>query len=150
MRIFIDADACPVKDETYKVAGRYGLLTFVVSNSFIQIPQSALIKREIVDAGPDVADDWIAGEVQPGDIVITNDIPLADRVLKAGAAAIAPTGRAFTADSIGSALAQRSIMEHIRSTGEITGGPKPFAPSDRSRFLQALDAAVQRERRQRR
>lgn len=150
MRIFIDADACPVKDETYKVAGRYGLLTFVVSNSFIQIPQSALIKREIVDAGPDVADDWIAGEVQPGDIVITNDIPLADRVLKAGAAAIAPTGRAFTADSIGSALAQRSIMEHIRSTGEITGGPKPFAPGDRSRFLQALDAAVQRERRQRR
>ena len=150
MRIFIDADACPVKDETYKVAGRYGLLTFVVSNSFIQIPQSALIRREIVDAGPDVADDWIAGEVQPGDIVITNDIPLADRVLKAGAAAIAPTGRAFTADSIGSALAQRSIMEHIRSTGEITGGPKPFAPGDRSRFLQALDAAVQRERRQRR
>ena len=150
MRIFIDADACPVKDETYKVAGRYGLMTFVVSNSFIQIPQSALIKREIVDAGPDVADDWIAGEVQPGDIVITNDIPLADRVLKAGAAAIAPTGRAFTADSIGSALAQRSIMEHIRSTGEITGGPKPFAPGDRSRFLQALDAAVQRERRQRR
>jgi len=150
MRIFIDADACPVKDETYKVAARYGLKTFVVSNSFIQIPQSAMIERRIVDAGPDVADDWIAGEAQPGDIVVTNDIPLADRVLKAGAAAIAPNGRAFTADSIGSALAQRSIMEHIRSTGEITGGPRPFAAADRSRFLQALDEAVNRERRRRR
>jgi uncharacterized protein YaiI (UPF0178 family) len=147
MRIFIDADACPVKDEVYKVAARYGLNTFVVSNSFIQIPASALIERRIVDAGPDVADDWIAGEALPGDIVVTNDIPLADRVLKAGAAAIAPNGRAFTADSIGSALAQRSIMEHIRSTGEITGGPRPFAAADRSRFLQALDEAVNRERR---
>lgn len=150
MRIFIDADACPVKDETYKVASRYSLKTYVVSNSFIQIPQSSLIERRIVDAGPDVADDWIAGEAQPGDIVVTNDIPLADRVLKAGAAAIAPNGRAFTADSIGSALAQRSIMEHIRSTGEITGGPRPFAAADRSRFLQALDEAVNRERRKRR
>lgn len=150
MRIFIDADACPVKDETYKVAARYGLKTFVVSNSFIQIPASPLIERRIVDAGPDVADDWIADETQPGDICITNDIPLADRVLKAGGAAIAPNGRPFTSDSIGSALAQRSIMEHIRSTGEITGGPKPFAGADRSRFLQALDHAVQQERRRRR
>ena len=150
MRIFIDADACPVKDETYKVAARYGLKVFVVSNSFIQIPVSPLIERRIVDAGPDVADDWIAGEVVPGDIVVTNDIPLADRVLKAHAAAIAPNGRAFTPDSIGSALAQRAIMEHIRSTGEITGGPRPFAGADRSRFLQALDEAVNRERRKRR
>jgi uncharacterized protein len=149
-RIFIDADACPVKDEVYKVAARYGLMTFVVSNSFIQIPQSALIQRRIVDAGPDVADDWIADECQPGDIVITNDIPLADRVLKAGGAALAPNGRPFTSDSIGSALAQRSIMEHIRSTGEVTGGPRPFDRSDRSRFLQALDEAVQRQRRARR
>ena len=93
MRIFIDADACPVKDEVYKVAARYGLKTFVVSNSFIQIPLSPQIERRIVDAGPDVADDWIADEAQPGDIVVTNDIPLADRVLKAGAAAIAPNGR---------------------------------------------------------
>lgn len=150
MRIFIDADACPVKDETYKVAGRYGLKVFVVSNSFIQIPTSPLIERRIVDAGPDVADDWIAEQTQPGDICVTNDIPLADRVLKAGGAAVAPNGRPFTADSIGSALAQRSIMEHIRSTGEITGGPKPFAGADRSRFLQALDEAVQRERRRKR
>lgn len=147
MRIFIDADACPVKDEVYKVAGRYGLTTMVVSNSFIQIPASRLIERMIVDAGPDVADDWIAERAQPGDIVITNDIPLADRVLKAGGAAIAPNGREFTADSIGQALAQRAIMEHIRSTGEITGGPKAFDRNARSQFLQALDQAVNRERR---
>jgi len=147
MRIFIDADACPVKDETYKVAARYGLMTLVVSNSFIQIPRSALIERMIVDAGPDVADDWIAERCEPGDIVVTNDIPLADRVLKAGGAAIAPNGRAFTPDSIGSALASRAIGEHIRSTGEITGGPKAFGPADRSRFLQALDQAVVKARR---
>lgn len=147
MRIFIDADACPVKDETYKVAARYGLKTFVVSNSFIQIPRNAMIERQIVEAGPDVADDWIAENVLPGDIVVTNDIPLADRVIKADGAAIAPNGRPFTPDSIGQALAQRAIMEHIRSTGEVTGGPKPFAVADRSRFLQALDEAVNRERR---
>lgn len=150
MQIFIDADACPVKDETYRVAARYGLMTTVVSNSFIQLPASRLIARMIVDAGPDVADDWIAERTEPGDIVVTNDIPLADRVLKAGGAAIAPNGRPFTADSIGQALAQRSIMEHIRSTGEVTGGLRPFAPADRSRFLQALDEAVNRARRQRR
>jgi uncharacterized protein YaiI (UPF0178 family) len=150
MRIFIDADACPVKDEVYKVAARYGLKTFVVSNSFIQIPASPMIERMIVDAGPDVADDWIADQAEPGDIVVTNDIPLADRVLKKAAAAIAPNGRVFTADSIGQALAQRSIMEHIRSTGEITGGPRPFERGDRSRFLQALDEAVNREKRKRR
>ncbi|HEY8004443.1 MAG TPA: YaiI/YqxD family protein [Phenylobacterium sp.] len=150
MRIFIDADACPVKDEVYKVAARYGLVTTVVSNSFIQIPRSSLIERMIVDAGPDVADDWIAERTGPGDIVVTNDIPLADRVLKAGGTAIAPNGRPFTPDSIGSALASRSIAEHIRSTGEMTGGPRPFAAADRSRFLQALDEAVNRERRKRR
>ncbi len=145
--LFIDADACPVKDETYKVAARYGLKTFVVSNSFMQIPASPLIERVIVDAGPDIADDWIAERAAKGDIVITNDIPLADRVLKSGAAAIKPNGQPFTADSIGSALAQRSIMEHIRSTGEITGGPRPFDRADRSRFLQALDTAIQKSRR---
>jgi uncharacterized protein YaiI (UPF0178 family) len=150
IRIYIDADACPVKDEVYKVAARYGLKTFVVSNSFMMIPQSPLIERVVVDAGPDIADDWIAERAAPGDIVVTNDVPLADRVLKAGAAAIKPNGQPFTADSIGSALAQRSIMEHIRSTGEITGGPKPFDRNDRSRFLQALDEAVQKSKRMRR
>ena len=150
IRVFIDADACPVKDEVYKVAARYGLKTVVVSNSFIQIPPSPAIERRIVEAGPDAADDWIAETCEAGDIVVTNDIPLADRVLKKGGEAIAPNGRVFTADSIGQALATRSVMEHIRSTGEITGGPRPFAPGDRSRFLQALDEAVHRARRRRR
>ena len=147
LQIFVDADACPVKDEVYRVAQRYRLKTWVVSNSFMMVPASPLIERVIVDAGPDVADDWIAERVIPGDIVITNDIPLADRALKAGGAAIAPNGRPFTADSIGSALAQRAIMEQIRSTGEITGGPRPFDRNDRSRFLQALDEAVVKARR---
>jgi len=115
----------------------------------MMVPASPLIERVVVEAGPDVADDWIAEHVLPGDIVMTNDIPLADRVLKAGGAALRPDGRAFTTDSIGSALAQRAIMEHIRSTGEITGGPPPFDRSARSRFLQALDEAVQRETRRR-
>ena len=145
--IYIDADACPVKDEVYKVAARYGLKTFVVSNAFIQIPKSPLIERMIVDAGPDIADDWIAERAAAGDVVITNDIPLAGRVLENEAAAIAPNGRPFTQDSIGSALAQRAFMEHIRSTGEITGGPRPFAAADRSRFLQALDEAIQKIKR---
>ena len=145
--IYIDADSCPVKDEVYKVAARYGLKTFVVSNAFIQIPKSPLIERMIVDAGPDIADDWIAERAVAGDIVVTNDIPLAGRVLENDAAAIAPNGRPFTRDSIGSALAQRAIMEHIRSTGEITGGPRPFAAADRSRFLQALVEAIQKFRR---
>jgi uncharacterized protein YaiI (UPF0178 family) len=147
MRIYIDADACPVKDEVYRVAQRYGIATTVVSNSFMQIPRSSLIARMIVEAGPDAADDWIAGQCQAGDVVVTNDIPLADRVLKAGGAAIAPNGRPFTPDSIGAALASRAIGEHIRSMGEITGGPKTFAATDRSRFLQALDEAVNRSRR---
>ena len=147
IRIFIDADACPVKDETYKVAGRYGLKTFVVANSFMQVPASPLIERVIVDAGPDVADAWIAERCGPRDIVITNDIPLADLALKAGAQVLKPNGHPFTSDSIGSALATRSIMEHIRSTGEITGGPAPFGPRDRSNYLQALDQAVNKARR---
>ncbi len=148
--VYIDADACPVKDETYKVAARYSLTTFVVSNSFIQIPRSDLIKRMIVDVGPDVADDWIADQVVTGDVVVTNDIPLAGRVLAKGAHALAPNGRAFTPDSIGAALAQRAIMEHIRSTGEITGGPPPFSNASRSQFLQTLDQVITKEQRTRR
>jgi uncharacterized protein YaiI (UPF0178 family) len=147
--VFIDADACPVKDEVYRVAQRYRLKTYVVANAFIMIPQSPLIERVVVDAGPDVADDWIAEQTQPGDIVITSDIPLAGRVLRAGGAAITPTGKPFTEDSIGAALSTRALMEHLRSTGEITGGPKPFGPQDRSRFLQALDTAITREQRRR-
>jgi uncharacterized protein YaiI (UPF0178 family) len=148
--LYIDADACPVKDEVYKVAARYGLKTFVVSNSFIRVPASAAIEGVVVDAGPDAADDWIAERVAPGDVCITNDIPLADRCLKAGAQAIGSKGNRFTADSIGSAMAQRSLMDQLRSTGEFGGGPKAFAPQDRSRFLQALDEAVNRSLRGRR
>jgi len=142
--LYIDADACPVKDEVYRVADRYRLPVFVVSNSWIRTPADRRITSVVVEDGPDVADDWIAERAGPGDIVITTDIPLADRALKGGAQAIHPAGRVFTADSIGAALASRSIGEHLRSMGEITGGPKPFAASDRSRFLQALDAAVVR------
>ena len=140
--IFIDADACPVKDETYKVARRYGLKTWVVSNAFIMIPTSPLIERVIVEAGPDVADDWIAEHVKPGDVVVTNDIPLAERVLRAGAAALTPAGKPFTENSIGSAIAQRALMEQLRSTGDIYGGPRPFDRNDRSAFLQSLDQIV--------
>jgi uncharacterized protein YaiI (UPF0178 family) len=147
--IYIDADACPVKEETYKVPARYGLQTLVVSNGFIQIPPSPLIARIIVGAGPDVADDWIAEQVVAGDVVVTNDIPLAGRVLAKDAHAVAPYGRAFTEDSIGLALAQRALMEHIRSTGEITGGPPPFSSANRSQFLQALDRTITREQRRR-
>ena len=149
IKIYIDADACPVKEETYKVAIRYGLQTIVVSNSYMQIPASPLITRIVVDAGADVADDWIAEHVAAGDVVVTNDIPLASRVLAREAHAIAPYGRAFTGDSIGLALAQRALMEHIRSTGEISGGPPPFTSANRSGFLQALDQAIARERRRR-
>ena len=125
--LFIDADACPVKDECYKVAARHGFKTFVVSNSWIRVPQTPVIEQVVVEAGPDVADDWIAERCAPGDVVVTNDIPLADRVLKAGGAAVAPNGRVFSADMIGSALASRSIGEHLRSMGEVTKGPAAFA-----------------------
>ena len=149
IKIYIDADACPVKEETYKVAARYGLQTIVVSNTYIQVPPSPLIGRIIVGAGPDVADDWIAEQVVAGDVVVTNDIPLAERVLAKDAHAVAPYGRAFTEDSIGLALAQRALMEHIRSTGEITGGPPSFSSASRSQFLQALDRTITREQRRR-
>lgn len=149
IRIFIDADACPVKDETYKVAQRYGLKTWVVSNAFMQIPASPLVARMIVEAGPDAADDWIAGEVAAGDVVITNDIPLAERTLQAGGYAVSANGKVYDENSIGSAIAQRALMEQLRSTGEILGGPKPFDRNDRSRFLQSLDQIIQKEHRRR-
>ena len=144
--LYIDADACPVKDEVYRVADRYALAVFVVSNSWIRTPSNSRITSVVVDDGPDVADDWIAERAAAGDVVITADIPLADRALKAGAQALHPNGRIFTPANIGGALASRSVGEHLRSVGEITGGPKPFAPADRSRFLQALDAAVVKAR----
>jgi uncharacterized protein YaiI (UPF0178 family) len=145
--LYIDADACPVKDEVYKVARRYSLPVKVVANAFIMTPSDPLIERVVVDAGPDVADDWIAERAGPRDVVVTADIPLASRCLKAGAQVIGPNGRPFTADSIGSALAGRAVGEHLRSMGEITKGAKPFGAQDRSRFLSALDEAVNRARR---
>jgi len=145
--LFIDADACPVKDEAYKVARRYGLKVFVVSNSFIMVPRDPLIEQVVVDAGADIADDWIAERAGKGDVAVTADIPLAERCLKAGALVIGPTGRPFTPDSIGSALASRAVGEHLRSIGAVTRGPAPFGPADRSRFLQALDEAVNRAKR---
>jgi uncharacterized protein YaiI (UPF0178 family) len=146
-RIFIDADACPVKEETYKVARRYGLQVYVVANAFIMTPREPLIERVVVEAGPDVADDWIADNAGAGDIVITADIPLAQRCLAKSAIVLGPRGKAFTVDSIGAALAGRAIGEHLRSMGEVTSGPPPFQAADRSRFLSALDEAVHRARR---
>ena len=149
--LYIDADACPVKQEIYRVAERHAargvaLKVFVVSNSPIAVPRDMadLIERVVVGSGMDEADNWIAARAQRGDIVITADVPLASRAVKAGAAVIAPNGKAFTEDSIGHALATRNLMDSLRSAGEITGGPKPFAPRDRSEFLSALDRAIVR------
>lgn len=145
--LYIDGDACPVKDEAYAVARRYRLPVKLVANTWLFAPDDSLIERVVVDAGPDAADDWIAERAGVGDIVVTGDIPLAERVLKAGAQALGPNGRPFTPDSIGSALAARAIGEHLRSMGEVTGGARPFGAADRSRFKQALDEAVHRARR---
>jgi uncharacterized protein YaiI (UPF0178 family) len=145
--LYIDADACPVKDEAYKVAARYGLKVFVVANAFINVPRDPMIERVIVPAGPDVADDWIVERAGPGAIIVTTDIPLAARGVKAGAEGISPKGKLFNEDSIGMALATRNLMEDLRSAGETTRGPAPFTPKDRSTFLSALDLTVNRLKR---
>src|SRR6478609_8060094 len=144
MRIYIDADACPVKDEVYRVAARHQLPVTVVAAGFIRVPQDPLIDRIAAGAGMDAADNWIAERAGPGDIVITADIPLASRCVKAGADVIAPNGRAFTEESIGMTLAVRNLMHDLRSAGETTRGPPPFSPRDRSAFLSALEAAIRR------
>lgn len=142
--VLVDADACPVKDEIYKVAGRRGVRVSIVSNQWIQIPKHPLVERTLVEAGPDKADDWIAERARPGFVVVTGDIPLAARCVKAGATVIGPTGKAFTEASIGMALATRNLMEDLRSSGQITGGPRAFSGRDRSAFLSALDLAIVR------
>jgi uncharacterized protein YaiI (UPF0178 family) len=149
--IYVDADACPVKQEIYRVAERHAgkgtaLKVFVVSNSPIAVPRDMgdLIERVVVGAGMDEADNWIAARARRGDIVITADVPLASRAVKAGAEVIAPNGKPFTEESIGMTLATRNLMDSLRSAGEITSGPKPFAPRDRSAFLSALDQAIVR------
>jgi uncharacterized protein len=147
IQIYVDADACPVKAEIYRVAGRYGLKVWVVANSFMAVPADPLIERVLVADGFDAADDWIAERAAPGAIVITADVPLAGRCVKAGAAVIGPTGRPFTEASIGMAVATRNLLQDLRAMGETTGGPKPFSARDRSRFLSALDEAVVRLRR---
>lgn len=146
IRIFVDADACPVKEETYRVAERYGLHVYVVANAFMAVPRCDWVERVIVPEGPDVADDWIAERAGPNDIVITSDIPLAARCVRAGASVIAPNGKAFTEDSIGMTLATRNLMTDLRSAGAVTRGPPPFSRQDISRFLSALDLAVVRLR----
>jgi uncharacterized protein len=144
LEIYIDADACPVKAEVYRVAGRYRLKVYVVANSFMVVPSDPLIERVIVADGFDAADDWIAERASPGAVVITTDVPLASRCVKAGAAVISPTGRAFTEASIGMAVATRNLMADLRAMGDVTSGPKPFSRQDRSRFLSALDETIVR------
>ena len=147
-RIYVDADACPVKDEIYRVAVRHGVPVNVVAGNFIRVPQNPLIERVAAGAGMDAADNWIAERAGDGDIVITADLPLASRCVKAGADVIAPNGKPFTEDSIGMTLAVRNLMHDLRSAGEVTGGPRPFSPRDRSAFLSALEQAIRRLQRQ--
>jgi uncharacterized protein len=145
--IYVDADACPVKPEIYRVAERNAIKVYVVSNSYMAVPRDPLIERVVVSGNPDAADDWIAERASRGSIAITTDIPLAHRCIKAGAEVIAPSGRPMTEESIGMALATRNLMDELRSAGQITGGPKPFQPRDRSNFLSALDQAIVRLKR---
>jgi hypothetical protein len=143
-RILVDADACPVKDEVYKVAWRHGVPVKVVSNAHLRVPAHPLIERVVVSDKFDAADDWIVEEAEERTVVITGDILLADRCLKKGATVIGNNGKPFTAASIGGAVATRAIMADLRAGAGITGGPAPFAKADRSRFLQALDEALVR------
>lgn len=147
VEIYVDADACPVKDEVVRVATRHDLKTYMVSDGGIRPSQSALVELVIVDQGPDAADDWIADHIQKTDICITNDIPLAARCLERGALAIKPNGEPFTDNGIGMALANRELMQGLRESGEITGGPRPFSKSDRSAFLNHLETTVQTAKR---
>jgi uncharacterized protein YaiI (UPF0178 family) len=146
-RILVDADACPVKDEVYKVAWRHEVPVAIVSNQRIRIPDHPLIERIVVSDAFDAADDWIAEAAGPETVVITADILLADRALKAGATVLGPTGKPFTTSSIGAAIATRAIMADLRAGGDAVGGPAPFAKADRSRFLQTLDEALVRLKR---
>ena len=147
-RIFIDADACPVKEEVYRVAGRHRLLTYAVSNSWMRVPDSQLIEQIVVTDGFDAADDWIVENVRMRDVVITSDIPLADRALQKSALVLGPTGKAFTGQSIGMAVAMRELNTHLRQTGEISGYNAAFSKKDRSRFLNILENTLQKLRKE--
>jgi len=148
LHIFVDADACPVKQEVYRVASRYRLDITLVANSWMRVPRERWIALEIVEDKLDAADDWIVEHVQPHDIVITADIPLASRCLKKGASVIGSTGKLFTENNIGDAVAIRDLLSELREAGEITGGPPPLKKRDRSRFLQQLDEVIQSIRRE--
>jgi uncharacterized protein len=147
MHIFVDADACPVKQEVYRVASRFRLEVTLVANSWMRVPDERWIALEVVKDGFDAADDWIVEHVQPDDIVITADITLAGRCIKKGARVISPNGNPFTEDNIGMAVATRDLMSELRNTGEIMGGPPPLRKRDRSRFLEQLDNVIQSIRR---
>jgi uncharacterized protein YaiI (UPF0178 family) len=146
LTIYIDADACPVKDEVYKVARRYGLKVFVVANATLRVPADPLVEL-VVRAGFGAADDWIAEHTGPADVAVTADVPLAARCVAAGAVALDPKGRLFTPDTIGEAVAHRDLLEELRAAGAATGGPAAMTPKDRSRFLSRLDEAVNAARR---
>jgi hypothetical protein len=143
IQIYVDADACPVKEEAVRVAERHGLVIHFVSNSWMRLPAGPMTRRVVVSDGPDAADDWIAERAGKTDIVVTADIPLASRCLKAGARVLGPAGKPFTNAGIGMALAMRDLSRHLRETGESRGYNPSFTRTDRSRFLQALEEAVQ-------
>ncbi len=148
VEIYVDADACPVKEEVIRVAQRHGLKTFLVTDGGLRPSRDPMVELVIVAQGADAADDWIAENIQPADICVTNDIPLAARCLERQAFALKPNGDAFTVDGIGMALANRELMQGLRETGAITGGPKPFSKADRSAFLNHLETCVQAAKRQ--
>lgn len=146
--VYVDADACPVKSETVKVAERHGLAVTFVANAWLSLPRAPRVRMQVVTGAFDAADDWIVAQLEPADIVITADIPLASRSLQQGARVLGPSGKPFTADNIGNALATRELMADLRAYG-VGGGPPPFGPRDRSRFLDALELVVREARRQR-
>jgi len=148
IEIFVDADACPVKDEVYVVATRYGIPVALVANSRMFVPEGLGVRRVVVEQGPDAADDWIVAHVRSGDVVVTADVPLAARCLEAGARVLGSDGRVFDEDSIGGRLATRDLGAHLRESGVVTGGPPPISARDRSRFLSRLDELIQRGRRE--
>jgi len=149
VEIYVDADACPVRHETVRVAARHGLKTYLVSDGGIRPSRDSRVELVFVSPGADAADDWIADHIQAADICVTNDTPLAARCLEKDALALKPNGEPFTRNAIGMALATRDLMQSLREAGEITGGPRPFSPSDRSKFLNRLETTVQAAKRQR-
>lgn len=149
MRIYVDADACPVKPEIYRVAKRHGVGVTLVAGSWLRAPAGQDVVLELVEAGFDAADDWIAAHAGAGDVVVTADIPLAARCVANGARVLGHTGRPFTAENVGDALATRNLLADLRGAGlETASGPPPFDPKDRSRFLQALDQVIHALRRE--